>query len=147
MYRRRVNPVEVLYASFSSLLYFNETWLGYALEPLLRAQDGKGVGYAAPDLGDAYPTATFDTSKLNATRAIEGMHLKYTVWPKSYRLPDSGSMLIMGWAHAKFSNDTSKIQRYVSTQWFPRSVSNHHQYALYKQWADYLSANTSDLSA
>ncbi|KAF8903983.1 hypothetical protein CPB85DRAFT_1226086, partial [Mucidula mucida] len=108
---RRVNPVEVLYASFSSLLYFNETWLGYALEPLLRAQDGKGVGYAAPDLGDAYPTATFDTSKLNATRAIE----------------DSGSMLIMGCAHAKFSNDTSKIQRY---------------YALYKQWADYFAVCT-----
>ncbi len=95
--------MEVLYAALSSMLYFNETWLGYALEPLLRAQDGKGVGYAAPDLGDAYPTATFDTSKLNATRAIEGMRLKHSL--------AKASSISRFWKHADHGMGACQVQQ------------------------------------
>ncbi|KAK0466307.1 uncharacterized protein EV420DRAFT_1261099 [Desarmillaria tabescens] len=105
---RRVNPVEILYASFPAYLYFNTTWAGYLLEPLLRYQQSSQYTktYAAPDLGSSYPNAEGNNSP-SISGAIE----------------DSGDMLIMGWAHARFSGDGSMISRY---------------YDLYKQWADYL---------
>ncbi|KAK0482633.1 hypothetical protein IW261DRAFT_1592352 [Armillaria novae-zelandiae] len=100
----RVNPVEILYASFPAYLYFNATWAGYLLEPLLRYQQSSQ--YAAQDLGSSYPNVSGNNGK-TPTRAVE----------------DSGSMLIMGWAHARFSGDYSMISRYYDT---------------YKNWADYL---------
>ncbi|KAK0199053.1 hypothetical protein F5146DRAFT_118166 [Armillaria mellea] len=105
---RRVNPVEILYAAFPAYLYFNTTWAGYLLEPLLRYQQSSQYtkNYAAPDLGPSYPTAAGNNSPL-LSGAIE----------------DSGNMLIMGWAHARFSGDGSSISRY---------------YDLYKEWAEYL---------
>ncbi|KAK0481513.1 hypothetical protein IW261DRAFT_1681573 [Armillaria novae-zelandiae] len=108
----RVNPVEILYASFPAYLYFNTTWAGYLLEPLLRHQQSSQYtkNYAAPDLGSSYPSAVGNNSP-SSSRAIE----------------DSGSMLIMGWAHARFSGDGSMISRY---------------YDLYKKWADYLVSST-----
>ncbi|KAK0481474.1 hypothetical protein IW261DRAFT_1681366, partial [Armillaria novae-zelandiae] len=109
---RRVNPVEILYATFPAYLYFNTTWAGYLLEPLLRHQQSSQYTetYAAPDLGLLYPI-----SGGNNSSSISGA------------LEDSGNMLIMGWAHAKFSGDHSMISRY---------------YDLYKQWADYLVSST-----
>ncbi|KAK0208960.1 hypothetical protein DFS33DRAFT_488996 [Desarmillaria ectypa] len=105
---RRVNPVEILYASFPAYLYFNATWAGYLLEPLLRYQQSSQYTktYAAPDLGSSYPSAEGNNGP-SIFGAIE----------------DSGNMLIMGWAHARFSGDGSMISRY---------------YDLYKQWANYL---------
>ncbi|KAK0455849.1 hypothetical protein EV421DRAFT_1918400 [Armillaria borealis] len=105
---RRVNPVEMLYAAFPAYLYFNTTWAGYLLEPLLRYQQSSQYtkSYAAPDLGSSYPSAAGNNNP-SLFGAIE----------------DSGNMLIMGWAHARFSGDGSVISRY---------------YDLYKQWADYL---------
>ncbi|PBK74135.1 hypothetical protein ARMSODRAFT_1014448 [Armillaria solidipes] len=105
---RRVNPVEILYATFPAYLYFNSTWAGYLLEPLLRYQQSLQYTktYAAPDLGQSYPNVDGNNSP-SPSRAIE----------------DSGNMLIMGWAHARFSGDGSMISRY---------------YDLYKQCADYL---------
>ncbi|KAK0233832.1 hypothetical protein IW262DRAFT_113460 [Armillaria fumosa] len=105
---RRVNPVEILYASFPAYLYFNTTWAGYLLEPLLRYQQSSQYtkNYAAPDLGSSYPSAAGNDSP-SLSGAIE----------------DSGNMLIMGWAYARFSGDRSMISRY---------------YDLYKKWADYL---------
>ncbi|KAK0481511.1 hypothetical protein IW261DRAFT_1606804 [Armillaria novae-zelandiae] len=105
---RRVNPVEILYASFPAYLYFNTTWAGYLLEPLLRYQQSSQYtkAYAAPDLGSSYSSAAGNTNP-SIFGAIE----------------DSGNMLIMGWAHARFSGDGSMISRY---------------YDLYKKWADYL---------
>ncbi|KAK0463852.1 uncharacterized protein EV420DRAFT_1264522 [Desarmillaria tabescens] len=105
---RRVNAVEILYATFPSYLYFNSTWAGYLLEPLLRYQQSSQYTktYAAPDLGQSYPIAEGNNGP-SSFRAIE----------------DSGNMLIMGWAHARFSGDGSVISRY---------------YDLYKQWANYL---------
>ncbi|KAK0466308.1 uncharacterized protein EV420DRAFT_1617584 [Desarmillaria tabescens] len=94
---RRVNPVEILYASFPAYLYFNTTWAGYLLEPLLRYQQSSQYTktYAAPDLGSSYPNA-----KGNNSPSISGA------------IEDSGDMLIMGWAHARFSGDGSMISRY-----------------------------------
>ncbi|KAK0486184.1 hypothetical protein IW261DRAFT_1663945 [Armillaria novae-zelandiae] len=105
---RRVNPVEILYAMFPAYLYFNSTWAGYLLEPLLRYQQSLQYTkpYASPDLSQSYPNVDGNSSP-SSSRAIE----------------DSGNMLIMGWAHARFSGDGSTISRY---------------YDLYKQWADYL---------
>ncbi|KAK0500754.1 hypothetical protein EDD18DRAFT_1434674 [Armillaria luteobubalina] len=108
---RRVNPVEILYATFPAYLYFNTTWAGYLLEPLLRYQQSSQYTetYAAPDLGLLYPIIGENNG------------------PSSGALEDSGNMLIMGWAHARFSGDHSMISRY---------------YDLYKQWADYLVSST-----
>ncbi|KAK0481475.1 hypothetical protein IW261DRAFT_1334705 [Armillaria novae-zelandiae] len=109
---RRVNPVEILYATFPAYLYFNTTWAGYLLEPLLRHQQSSQytVIYAAPDLGLMYPIVG-DNNSPSISGALE----------------DSGNMLIMGWAHARISGDHSMISRY---------------YDLYKQWADYLVFST-----
>ncbi|KAK0233866.1 hypothetical protein IW262DRAFT_1505074 [Armillaria fumosa] len=109
---RRVNPVEILYATFPAYLYFNTTWAGYLLEPLLRYQQSSQYieTYAAPDLGLLYPIIGGNNGP-----SISGA------------LEDSGNMLIMGWAHAKFSGDHSMISRY---------------YDLYNQWADYLASST-----
>ncbi|KAK0499071.1 hypothetical protein EDD18DRAFT_1350503 [Armillaria luteobubalina] len=103
----RVNPVEIIYASFPAYLYFNATWAGYLLEPLLRFQQPSQStkNYAASDLGSSYPIA--GNNNISLSGAIE----------------NSGNMLIMGWAHAKFSGDRSMILRY---------------YDLYKTWADYI---------
>ncbi|KAK0199056.1 hypothetical protein F5146DRAFT_920298 [Armillaria mellea] len=101
-------PSKILYAAFPAYLYFNTTWAGYLLEPLLRYQQSSQYtkNYAAPDLGPSYPTAAGNNSP-SLSGAIE----------------DSGNMLIMGWAHARFSGDGSSISRY---------------YDLYKEWAEYL---------
>ncbi|PBL00335.1 hypothetical protein ARMGADRAFT_915623 [Armillaria gallica] len=109
---RRVNPVEILYAAFPAYLYFNTTWAGYLLEPLLRYQQSSQYTetYAAPDLGLLYPIIGGNNGP-----SISGA------------LEDSGNMLIMGWAHARFSGDNSSISRY---------------YDLYKKWADYLVSST-----
>ncbi|PBK76561.1 hypothetical protein ARMSODRAFT_875663 [Armillaria solidipes] len=109
---RRVNPVEILYATFPAYLYFNTTWAGYLLEPLLRYQQSSQYTetYAAPDLGLLYPIIGGNNGP-----SISGA------------LEDSGNMLIMGWAHARFSGNHSMISRY---------------YDLYKQWADYLVSST-----
>jgi len=50
---RRVNPVEIIYASFPAFLYLNATLAGRLLEPLLEFQSSElyGQAYAAPDLG------------------------------------------------------------------------------------------------
>ncbi|KAK0196527.1 hypothetical protein F5146DRAFT_1129307 [Armillaria mellea] len=104
----RVNPVEIIYASFPAYLYINATRAGYLLEPLLRYQQSSqyaGV-YAAPDLGSFYPNVSGNSS------------------PKKDRtVEDSGNMLIMGWAHARFSGNGSMISQY---------------YDVYKNWTDYL---------
>ncbi|KAK0211727.1 hypothetical protein IW262DRAFT_1519488 [Armillaria fumosa] len=119
----RVNPVEILYASFPAYLYFNAAWAGYLLEPLLRYQHSSQ--YAAQDLGSSYPNVTGNSSQTSA-RAVEGepCHVfKLSNSPDGTDPTDSGSMLIMGWAHARFSGDYSMISRYYDT---------------YKNWADYL---------
>ncbi|KAK7035331.1 hypothetical protein VNI00_011862 [Paramarasmius palmivorus] len=107
----RVNPVETIYASFPAFLYINATWGRYLLEPLLQYQQSSlyANNYAAPDLGADYPIAQGGSA--NLLRSIE----------------DSGSMLIMAWAHARFSGDQSLLNTYYDTL---------------KKWSDYLiSAN------
>ncbi|KAI0370619.1 DUF1793-domain-containing protein [Pilatotrama ljubarskyi] len=105
----RVNPVERMYAALPAFIYLNSSLIGPMLAPLLDAQDNThGMQYAAQDLGTAgvaYPNAT-------------GTH-----GPHSQGVEQSGNMLIMLYAHAKFSGDGSLI---------------HRHYNLAKRWADYL---------
>ncbi|KAK7045355.1 hypothetical protein VNI00_007604 [Paramarasmius palmivorus] len=96
---RRVNPVEKIFASFPAYLYINATWARYLLEPILQFHQSPlyTERYAAPDLGGSYPNAQGGAP--NPARAIE----------------DSGSMLIMTWAHAKFSGDLTLLSAYYQT--------------------------------
>ncbi|KAF8900337.1 hypothetical protein CPB85DRAFT_163127 [Mucidula mucida] len=105
---QRVNPVDVMYASFPAFLTINATWAGYLLEPLLRLQRDKitGANYAMPDMGESFPTATAHLSP-----------------PVDRSVENSGDMLFMVWAHATISGDASLIKSY---------------YSLLKTWADYL---------
>ncbi|KAI8993903.1 DUF1793-domain-containing protein [Trametes punicea] len=106
----RVSPVEHIYAAMPALLYVNASLLGPLLAPLLDAQDFlTDLPYAAQDLGVAYPNAT-------------GTH-----GPHSQGVEQSGNMLIMLYAHARFSGDGSLIQAH---------------YNLTKRWADYLVSNS-----
>ncbi|KAI0354924.1 hypothetical protein OH77DRAFT_1425524 [Trametes cingulata] len=102
----RVNPVERMYAALPALLYFNASLVGSLLAPMLEVQEFSiGLPYAAQDIGVAYPNAT----------GISGEH--------NQGVEESGNMLIMLHAHAKFSGDASLVNRY---------------YNLLKRWADYL---------
>ncbi|KAL0570895.1 hypothetical protein V5O48_011061 [Marasmius crinis-equi] len=96
---QRIAPVETMYASFPAFLYVNPSWGKYLLEPLLRFQASffPNSSYAASQLGPAYPGARATT--LDPRREIE----------------DSGSTLIMAWAHAKYSTDKSLITLYYET--------------------------------
>ncbi|KAK7047201.1 hypothetical protein VNI00_006867 [Paramarasmius palmivorus] len=110
---QRIDPVEAIYASFPAFLYINATWNKYLLEPLLQYSEfsSNRVGYATPDLGNNYPIA--GNVQVNALRQVE----------------DSGSMLIMAWAHAKFTGDRSLLTTYYDTlkQWtetlIPRTLT------------------------
>ncbi|KAI0335017.1 DUF1793-domain-containing protein [Cubamyces sp. BRFM 1775] len=103
----RVTPVERFYASLPALLYVNASLVGPLLKPLLDAQDTlTDMPYAASDLGVAYPNAT----GVNTGHSNEGVE-------------QTGNMLIMLYAHARFSGDGSLL-------------SSH--YNLTKRWADYL---------
>ncbi|KAI0368349.1 hypothetical protein BV20DRAFT_471147 [Pilatotrama ljubarskyi] len=105
----RVNPVEQIYAALPMLLYLNTSLIRPLLAPLLDAQDGQSGPYAAQDIGPAYPNAT----------GTQGAHQQ--------GIEQSGNMLIMLYAHARFSGDGTLIQRH---------------YSLTKRWADYLVKNT-----
>ncbi|KAI0367422.1 DUF1793-domain-containing protein [Pilatotrama ljubarskyi] len=102
----RVNPVERMYAALPALVYLNASLLGPMLSPLLDAQENlTHLPYAAQDLGTAYPNAT----------STHGAHTQ--------GIEQSSNMLIMLYAHARFSGDGSLIGRH---------------YKLLKRWADYL---------
>ncbi|KAL1944830.1 hypothetical protein VTO73DRAFT_2450 [Trametes versicolor] len=106
----RVSPVERMYAAMPTFLYVNASLLGLMLAPLLDAQESlETTSYAAQDLGVAYPKAT----------GTHGAH--------EQGIEQSGNMLIMLYAHARFTGDGSLIQNY---------------YNLAKRWADYLVDNT-----
>ncbi|KZT10665.1 uncharacterized protein LAESUDRAFT_755360 [Laetiporus sulphureus 93-53] len=94
----RVNPVEILYASFPMFLYLNASFGKSLLAPLFEYQSGDlyTLPYAARDLGQNYPIASGD----NTTSFDQGVE-------------QSGNMLIMTLAHARASGDGSLIGQYV----------------------------------
>ncbi|KIK65807.1 hypothetical protein GYMLUDRAFT_1027401, partial [Collybiopsis luxurians FD-317 M1] len=95
---KRTNPVEVLYAALPAILYFNASWAGYLLEPLLQYQSS-GLyteDFAAEDLGNAFPSVIGNNNP-TISLAMESI----------------GDMLIMAWAHATFSGDRSLLSLYV----------------------------------
>ncbi|KIK65821.1 hypothetical protein GYMLUDRAFT_239519 [Collybiopsis luxurians FD-317 M1] len=87
---QRTNPVEVLYAALPAILYFNASWAGYLLKPLLQ-YESSGLytkDFAANDLGNTFPSAIGNS---NPTLSLAMEYI--------------GDMLIMAWAHATFSGD------------------------------------------
>ncbi|KAK0203921.1 hypothetical protein DFS33DRAFT_1275044 [Desarmillaria ectypa] len=110
---RRVNPVDVMYASIPAFLHFNASWAGYLLEPLLDYQQStlSQVLYAAPDLGEQYPIASGNTSP-----------------PVNESISTSADMLIMAWMYGTYSTDSAFLRQY---------------YTLFRQWAEYLKNVTS----
>ncbi|KAL0063805.1 hypothetical protein AAF712_009250 [Marasmius tenuissimus] len=108
----RVNPVETLYAAFPTFLYINPTWCQYLLEPLLQYQSSSRYtkSYAAPDLGPSYPAADGEPDA-NALRSID----------------DTSAMLIMTWAHARFTGQQGLLNTYYSTlqKWAENLISSN----------------------
>lgn len=67
------------------------------------------------------------------------------IHPESEYRTDTASMLIMAWAHARFSGDTTLLDNYVSLAppLCAHFLSGKHQYDLFRKWGDYLlSQNT-----
>ncbi|KAF9075381.1 hypothetical protein BDP27DRAFT_1380628 [Rhodocollybia butyracea] len=97
---QRTNPMEVLYAALPAFIYFNASWIGYMLEPLLQYENSGlyAQSFATSDLGDTFPAAIGDPSP-DLSTAIEG----------------TSEMLVMVWAHVVFTGDVSLISRYYST--------------------------------
>ncbi|KAK1219797.1 hypothetical protein PQX77_017461 [Marasmius sp. AFHP31] len=124
----RVNPVETLYAAFPAFLYINSTWCQYLLEPLLQYQSSSryNKSYAAPDLGFSYPVAEGepDTDDL---RSID----------------DTSAMLIMTWAHARFSGQQGLLNTYYSTlqKWAEHLISSNALNPFGAKTADGLNAD------
>ncbi|KAE9404307.1 DUF1793-domain-containing protein [Gymnopus androsaceus JB14] len=109
---QRTNPVEVLYASMPAFLYFNASWLGYLLEPLMQFEDSGLYTqlFASQDLGTTFPIAAGDTDPSVFT-AIES----------------TSDMLSVAWAHATFTGDGSLISKYYTTlkNWTDTLVSEN----------------------
>ncbi|KAH9913166.1 uncharacterized protein B0H18DRAFT_941756 [Fomitopsis serialis] len=107
---QRVTPVEKLYAALPLFLYYNASLVKPILVPLLEQQN-TSLGeypYASKDLGSLFPAVS--GPNLTSTEAIE----------------QSGNMLIIALAHARYSNDTSLL---------------HGYYPLLKNWAEYLTGH------
>ncbi|KAF9261526.1 hypothetical protein L218DRAFT_1001558 [Marasmius fiardii PR-910] len=126
------HPVETIYASFPAFLYVNSSWGKNLLEPILSLQVSlnSSSSYAVSDLGGIYPNAGVIPS-ISSRRAIEGStRLKLYIGHDTYTMStDSGSMLIMAWAHAKYSGDRSLMSQYYDTL---------------KRWTEYLIPSTLD---
>ncbi|KAL0061627.1 hypothetical protein AAF712_011544 [Marasmius tenuissimus] len=123
----RVNPIETLYASFPAFLYINSTWCRYLLEPLLQYHSSSHYdkSYAAPDLGSSYPV-TGGELDVNDTRSVDGKshpRAQQTREFSSQLVPDTSAMLIMTWAHARFSGQQGLLSTYYPTL---------------QKWAEYL---------
>ncbi|CCM02781.1 uncharacterized protein FIBRA_04889 [Fibroporia radiculosa] len=111
---QRVNPVEILYASFPAFLYINASFGKPLLAPLLEYQGSPktALPYAMSDLGTSYPIASGEQA--SDTESSQGVE-------------QCGNMLIMTLAHARFTGDGSL-------------VSQH--YDLLRSWATYLVENS-----
>ncbi|KIK53996.1 hypothetical protein GYMLUDRAFT_178075 [Collybiopsis luxurians FD-317 M1] len=109
---QRINPVEVLYAALPAILYFNSSWAGYLLKPLLQFESSAlyNVNFSAGDLGSNFPIAIGNRDP----PIFEGME-------------STGDMLIMTWAHATFSGDGSLVSAYYHTlkKWTDWLISEH----------------------
>ncbi|KAJ3793046.1 hypothetical protein GGU11DRAFT_437691 [Lentinula aff. detonsa] len=109
---QRTNPVEAMYASFPAILYFNASWAGYLLEPLMQLEQSSlyTQSFAAGDLGNAFPSAI-----VNANPTI------FTA------MESSSDMIFMMWAHATFSGDGTLISQYYPTlkKWTDTLVSEN----------------------
>ncbi|KAH9026764.1 hypothetical protein EDB85DRAFT_1868788 [Lactarius pseudohatsudake] len=108
----RVNAVETLYSAFPAFMYIDPGLGRLFLEPLFRLQASQIYTnrYAAADIGTNYPDVTLTNSAHN--QGVE----------------HSGNMLIMTYAHARASGDSSLINRYYDT--------------VLISWANYLSDAT-----
>ncbi|KAJ8076169.1 hypothetical protein PM082_022154 [Marasmius tenuissimus] len=124
----RVNPVETLYAAFPAYLYINSTWCRYLLEPLFQYQSSSryNKSYAAPDLGFSYPAADGEPDA-DDLRSID----------------DTSAMLIMTWAHARFSGQQGLLNTYYLTlqKWAEHLIASHALNPFGAKTADGLNAD------
>ena len=133
-YFRRTNPVETIYAAFPAILYLSPAWAKYLLKPLLQFESSSlySENFAAGDLGSYFPAAVGNGSPLPFSA------LEYT-----------SDMLIMAWAHARFSGDGSLLSSYVRLLFEPDNLVNYEwntlifsfpreQYPTLKKWSDWL---------
>ena len=141
-----MNAVDVIYAASPVYLYLNPEILGYLLRPLLEYQETHLYpnSYAARDIGMSFPNIKRLDGLIeglkgtNYSMAIgnnevhgEGIERKQNefVWLSNLKLSsqntvhyiESGNMLIMAYAHAQRTGDTSLISQHVSS---PPSIIN-----------------------
>lgn len=97
---RRSSPTGGIYSAFPAFLSLNASWGAYLLEPLLRYQRDVSTSklYALPDLGGNFPDIVPSSS---------------VSVPESGGLEDSSTMIILVYAHARYSGDGGLIARYV----------------------------------
>ncbi|CCM05442.1 uncharacterized protein FIBRA_07661 [Fibroporia radiculosa] len=83
----RVNPVEIMYASFPLFLYLNASFGKPLLAPLFEYQDSPqtALPYAISDLGGSYPIASGE----NGTSGESSQGIERKIW--KYAHHDSGS--------------------------------------------------------
>ncbi|CCM05724.1 uncharacterized protein FIBRA_07956 [Fibroporia radiculosa] len=85
----RVNPVEIMYASFPLFLYLNASFGKPLLAPLFEYQDSPqtALPYAMSDLGGSYPIASGENGTSSESESSWGIERK--IW--KYAHHDSGS--------------------------------------------------------
>ena len=164
-----MNAVDVIYAASPVYLYLNPGILGYLLRPLLEYQETHLYPnlYAARDIGMSFPhikrlDGLMEGLKgTNYSMAIgnnevhsEGIERKQiSRWSSFFNLRlsnqnavhyiESGNMLIMAYAHAQRTGDTSLISQHVSSPpSYHRSFYKSVQYNLLKNWTEYLVENS-----
>ncbi|OJJ50227.1 hypothetical protein ASPZODRAFT_149605 [Penicilliopsis zonata CBS 506.65] len=91
-----VNTVDVLYPAMPFFLYANPAMIRYTLDPLYENQEDGFYpnGYSMHDLGSAFPNAT-----------------GHVLGDDEYMpLEESGNMILMTLAYARFANDTAYLR-------------------------------------
>lgn len=128
-----MNSVDVIYAASPIYLYLNSSILGYLLRPLLEYQES-GLypnAFAAVDIGKRATNSarsmidfhqvrtilwrreiTSDTMKVSN---VSDLRRPLTILSQ-VQISESGNMLIMTYAHAQRSGDTSLLFQHVRLQ-------------------------------
>ncbi|KAF5361093.1 hypothetical protein D9756_005174 [Leucocoprinus leucothites] len=105
---RRTNPVDVMYGAFPAFVYFNTTIARDLLLPYFELQENSP--YAAPDIGK--DSGACSCSITDITQGTKYPTISDPTDPDTLAIDNTGSMLIMAYAHAVKSGDGSLVSRY-----------------------------------
>ena len=130
--RRRVNPVENLYAALPIFLYFNSSMVKPLLEPLLEQQASSSYtsSFAASDIGEIetpwhtlkFLLTCWQVPRTHPSLGQQRQRMRALSVSVSLLAPialnihgeiESANMLIMVLAHATHSSDSSLVKTYV----------------------------------